>query len=107
MAMEPLEPCEIRITNALPFSCEMTQVYYLGYDPRMIGPRGGDVVRPSNLGRHFTPTAFKDLVTRGWIGTITLAAEVVVPVIMAAMAGSPSIVLAVQSTAPDGSSEDP
>jgi hypothetical protein len=76
-------------------------------DPRVKGPCNGIVVRPDNLGRYFTPTAFKDLVTRGWIGTTALAAEVVIPAIKAAMVGSRSIVLAVQSTVPEDGSEEP
>ena len=69
--------------------------------PQVQGPRGGIVVKPDTLGRHFTPTAFKDLVTRGWIGTSALATKIVVPAIKVAMEGKRLVVLAVQSKAPE------
>lgn len=41
----------------------------LAADARMKGKRGGVHVDKDNLGRHFDPTAFIDLVAKGWIGT--------------------------------------
>ena len=88
--------------------------YYipLGYwkrlvlDSRVIGERGGILVKHDTLGRYFTPTAFKDLVTRGWIGTSPSGTKIVVPAIKDAMAGKRSIVLAVQSAIPEKEAEN-
>lgn len=70
-------------------------------DRRVEGKKGGKILYPETLGRrYFTPSAFTDLVSRGWVGTSALQAKVLVPFIAAAMKGKKGIVLAVQSKAP-------
>lgn len=66
-------------------------------DPRARGPRGGIHVRPDNLGRHLTPTAFTELVKRGWIGTTMAQTSVVMPALRAAMTGRRGLVLAIET----------
>ncbi|MGN4069924.1 hypothetical protein ACS0Y7_35545 [Burkholderia gladioli] len=73
----------------------------LALDPRMKGKKGGKMLSPEKLGRRYiTPSAFTDLVSRGWIGTSALQAKVLVPFIKDAMKGKKGIVLAVESKTP-------
>lgn len=75
-------------------------------DPRVRGPRGGTVFRPDNLGRYMTPTFFKELVSRGWVGTYLAATAAVVEHIKAAMEGRRTVVLAVQSKEREAASDE-
>ncbi|RAS19542.1 hypothetical protein [Paraburkholderia bryophila] len=73
----------------------------LALDPRIKGERDGKILYPETLGRRYiTPSAFTDLVARGWIGTSALQAKVLVPFIKDAMKGKKGIVLAVESKIP-------
>jgi hypothetical protein len=59
--------------------------------------------------RHFTPTHFIDMVSRGWIGTSALQTEVLVPYLKAMVNGKRAVVLAVESlnpASPDHDSDD-
>ncbi|AJZ59295.1 hypothetical protein OI25_2926 [Paraburkholderia fungorum] len=69
--------------------------------PRTNGKKGGTMLSPEKLGRRYiTPSAFTDLVSRGWVGTSALQAKVLVPFIKDAMKGKKGIVLAVESKTP-------
>lgn len=72
----------------------------LAVDERVKGKRGGVRVDKHNLGRHLNPTAFIDLVAKGWIGTSALQAEVLVPYLMDALKGKKGVVLAIESQGP-------
>jgi len=73
----------------------------LALDSRMDGKKGGKILYQETLGRrYFTPGAFTELVSRGWVGTSALQAKVLVPFIKAAMKGKKGIVLAIESKTP-------
>jgi hypothetical protein len=72
----------------------------LAADDRVKGKRGGVRVDKYNLGRHFSPTAFIDLVAKGWIGTSALQADVLIPYLMDALRGKKGVVLAIESQGP-------
>lgn len=72
----------------------------LALDNRIKGIRGGVRVDRDNLGRYFNPTAFIDLVAKGWIGTSALQADVLIPYLMDALRGKKGVVLAIESQGP-------
>jgi hypothetical protein len=51
-------------------------------DPRILGPRGGKKVTPTNISRYLTASNFKNLVSRAWIGTSAIEAGTIVPLII-------------------------
>jgi hypothetical protein len=69
-------------------------------DPRVRGPRDGVKVTPSNLPRYLTPTDFRELVTRGWIGTTGLQANIIVPLIQEIVQSGRTVALAIKSRKP-------
>lgn len=69
----------------------------LAVDSRIRGPKGGVKITPSNLPRYFTATDFKDLVARAWVGTTTLQAEIIVPMILEMIESGRSIAHAIKS----------
>jgi hypothetical protein len=72
----------------------------LADDPRVRGPKDGVKVTPSNLPRYLTPTDFKELVTRGWIGTTGVQADVIVPLILEIVQSGRTVALAIKSRKP-------
>ncbi|MBY3185614.1 hypothetical protein HFO24_28780 [Rhizobium laguerreae] len=67
--------------------------------PQARGNRGGLIVYPETFGRrHFTPSAFIDMIARGWAGTTTLQTNVLVPYLAEIMRGKTGVVLAVETT---------
>lgn len=67
--------------------------------PEARGLKGGLVVYPETFGRrHFTPTAFIDMIGRGWAGTTVLQSKVIIPYLKEVMRGRKGVVLAVQSS---------
>ena len=87
----------------------MVPGYYLpvGYwkrlvaDPRIRGPRNGVKVTPANIPRYFTATDFKELVTRAWIGTSALQADIIVPLIKKIWRSKRTVALAIKSEKPE------
>lgn len=67
--------------------------------PEARGPKGGLVVYPETFGRrHFTPSAFVDMIGRGWAGTTALQSKVLIPYMSKIMRGQKGVVLAVESS---------
>jgi hypothetical protein len=73
----------------------------LAVDKRIKGPKVGVKIRPSNLPRYFTATDFKDLVARAWVGTTSLQADIIVPLIQEMIESGRSIALAIKSERPE------
>lgn len=73
----------------------------LAPDPRLKGPRGGIKVTPANLPRYLTATQFKDMVAGAWIGTSTLQADIIVPLIKKIWRSKRAVTLAIKSEKPE------
>jgi hypothetical protein len=75
--------------------------------PQARGRRGGLIVYPETFGRrHFTPSAFIDMIARGWAGTTTLQTNVLILYLAQIMRGKTGVVLAVETTrSPDPEGE--
>jgi hypothetical protein len=77
----------------------------LATDPRVQGPRKGVKITPSNIPRYFTATDFKELVSRAWIGTSALQADIIVPLIKEIWQSKRAVVLAIKSEKPEPTPE--
>ena len=73
----------------------------LAADPRVKGKRGGVKITPTNLPRWFTATEFKEMVAKAWVGTSSVQAKVIVPLILETIKADRTIVLAIESKRPE------
>ncbi len=70
----------------------------LANDPRAKGERGGTIVFDQTFGqRRLTPSAFTDLVRRGWVGTSAHQGRALLAYLRGALQGQKGVVFAIQS----------
>ncbi|GBR69203.1 hypothetical protein [Gluconobacter kanchanaburiensis] len=70
----------------------------LASDPRAKGKRGGTIVFDHTFGqRRLTPSAFTDLVRRGWVGTSAHQGRELLSYLRGALQGQKGVVFAIQS----------